>query len=417
MLTEISLPSPGSAAHSPLPVPCGRTDWSPLWSGMAQGQPPASVPPGDLLHLLYQSIHDALPWQRFAEGLRQVLKARNVVITLHHVQQTGCDSYVMAGIADDPIDWQAVEEEYRASFMALDPLRLDRMVPGQVERLTLHLTHSHFAKKLGFTDSMRLCVAEPQGMRCWVDMVRCDADHPLFTSEDMAMLRALMPHMETALGLFARLQRHETERFVYESMLDHFGLGCVLLNGAGEVLHMNPVATQLVQRVPGLGVVERRLRLRDRAVQRLLDQAIEKMVLAREQGQEDANGEILRMGQVEDHLLGILVQSAPVRHYYRGHETPCVIIYLSEIHTPLQALQPAKSHSVQRICSLFDLTRQEATLSLLLACGHTIAEAAQKMQIGESAARNYSKKVYGKLAISSQADLVRVMLRSLLFLR
>ena len=148
-----------------------------------------------------------------------------------------------------------------------------------------------------------------------------------------------------------------------------------------------------------------------------MHQTSEHIVKSYDEELDRLTGEILRMGQVEDHLLGILVQSAPVRHYYRGHETPFVIIYLSEIHTPLQALQPAKSHSVQRICSLFDLTRQEATLSLLLACGHTIAEAAQKMQIGESAARNYSKKVYGKLAISSQADLVRVMLRSLLFLR
>lgn len=388
-----------------------------MWSGMAQCQPSASATSGDLLHLLYQSIQDALPWQRFAEGLRGLLRARNVVITLHHVQQTGCDSYVMAGIADDPIDWQAVEEEYRANFMALDPVSLGRMVPGQVERLSQHLSYSHFSKKLGFSDSMRLCVAEPQGMRCWVDVVRSEAQQPLFSTADMELLQALVPHMETALNLFARLQRQETECFVYESMLDHFGLGCVLLNGTGEVLHMNPVATQLVQRVPGLAVMERRLRLKDRAVQRQLEQAIEKMVLAREQGQEEVSGEILRMGQVEDHLLGILVQSAPVRHYYRGQETPCVIVYLSEIHTPLQALQPVKSHSVQRICSLFDLTRQEATLSLLLACGHTIAEAAEKMQIGESAARNYSKKIYGKLAISSQADLVRVILRSLSFLR
>lgn len=407
----------GGSADDVLPAPGRQAEQSRPGPDIPHGTPSTSAAQGDLLHVLYQSIQDDLPWQRFAEDLRRALQARNVVITLHHMQQAGYDSYVMAGIADDPIDWQAVEAEYRANFMAMDPMRLDRMAPGQVERLNLNTPHSHFAKKLGFTDSMRLCVAEPQGMRCWVDMVRCDAQQPLFSAEDVALLQALVPHMATALSLFARLQRQETERFVYESMLDHFGLGCVLLNGAGGVLHMNPVATQLVQRVPGLSIVERRLRLKDRSVQRRLEQAIEKVVLAREQGQDEVNGEILRMGQMEDHLLGILVQSAPVRHYYRGHETPCAIVYLSEIHTPLQALQPAKSHSVQRICSLFDLTRQEATLSLLLACGHTIAEAAEKMQIGESAARNYSKKVYAKLAISSQADLVRVMLRSLSFLR
>lgn len=339
MLTEISSPPLSSVAHTSLHATDRQSDWSHL----EQYELSASALPGDLLHLLYQSIQDALPWQRFAEGLRRLLVARNVIITLHHEQQAGYDSYVMAGIADDPIDWQAVEEEYRGSFMALDPMRLDRMIPGRVERLPPYLPHSHFAQKLGFTDSMRFCVVEPQGMRCWVDMVRCDAQQPLFSSSDVLLLQALVSHMETALSLFARLQRQETERFVYEGMLDHFDLGCVLLDGAGKVLHMNPVATQLVQRVPGLDVVEHKIRLKDRAVQRRLEQAIEKMVLTREQVQEEVNGEILRLGQVEGHLLGILVQPAPVRHYYRGQETPCAIVYLSEIHMPLQALQFAKS--------------------------------------------------------------------------
>ena len=116
-------------------------------------------------------------------------------------------------------------------------------------------------------------------------------------------------------------------------------------------------------------------------------------------------------------MLGLLVQPAPVRVYYRGQEAPCAIVYVSEIYPNVPLAQPVHARSVQRICRLFDLTRQEATFSLLLAFGASIAEAATKMEIGESAARNYSKKIYSKMGISGQADLVRVMLRSLSFLR
>lgn len=368
-----------------------------------------------LLYALYQSIHDDVPWQGFAQELRRVLGARNVGITLHHMKQAGQDSYVMAGVENDAIDWLMVEQEYRSDFMADDPLSLDRMQPGQVVRVNSH--GMHFVAKLGLTDCVRLCVAEPLGMRCWIDIVRSDLQVPKFAQEQLDVLQTLLPHLENALCLFARLQRQEAERYVYESMLDHLGLGCVLLDGSGHVLHMNPIVAKLMVHTSSIKVSERRLKVKDRAVQRQLDQAIDKVILARALGSADINGEVIRLGNPQEELIGILVQPAPVRLYYQGQEAPSAIVYFSEIHSTVSLQKPTHARDVQRICSLFDLTKQEATLSLLLAFGSSIAEAAETMKIGESAARNYSKKIYSKMSISGQADLVRVMLRSLSFLR
>lgn len=377
--------------------------------------PPTAGAESALLYTLYQSIQDETPWHRFAQHLRSALVARNVVITLHHMKQAGHDSYIMAGAEDDPVDWVAMEQEYRAEFMAQDPLRLDRMEPGQVSRSQSN--GMSFISQLRLTDSLRLCVAEPLGMRCWFDIVRSNPQNPKFTEADLALLQTLLPHLENALCLFARLQRQETERFVYESMLDHLGLGCVLLNGSGHVLHMNPIVEKLIEQASGISVSDQRLKVSDRQVQRQLDQAIDTVVLARDLGGHEIQGEIMRVGYANMRMLGLLVQPAPVRAYYRGQEAPCAIVYVSEIYPNVSLAQPAHARSVQRICSLFDLTRQEATLSLLLAFGASIAEAAIQMDIGESAARNYSKKIYSKMGISGQADLVRVMLRSLSFLR
>ena len=70
-----------------------------------------------------------------------------------------------------------------------------------------------------------------------------------------------------------------------------------------------------------------------------------------------------------------------------------------------------------QIARLFDLSPQEARLALLLAYGYTISEAAAEMHIAETAARNYSKRVYAKVGIGSQTDLVRLVYRNLAFLR
>ena len=247
-----------------------------------------------LLYTLYQSIQDEMPWHRFAQQLRGVLGARNVVITLHHMKQAGYDSYIMAGAEDDLVDWVAMEQEYRAEFMAEDPLRLDRMEPGQVSRGQSNTMS--FVTQLGLTDSLRLCVAEPLGMRCWFDIVRSNPQFPKFTEADLGLLQSLLPHLENALCLFARLQRQETERFVYESMLDHLGLGCVLLNGSGHVLHMNPIVEKLIEQASGISVSDQRLKVSDRQVQRQLDQAIDTVILARDLGGHEIQGEIMRVG-------------------------------------------------------------------------------------------------------------------------
>ena len=49
-----------------------------------------------LLDQIYEGILAAVPWQRFAEGLRAALEARNVFITLHHDHDGGQDVFVSA---------------------------------------------------------------------------------------------------------------------------------------------------------------------------------------------------------------------------------------------------------------------------------------------------------------------------------
>jgi DNA-binding CsgD family transcriptional regulator len=153
--------------------------------------------------------------------------------------------------------------------------------------------------------------------------------------------------------------------------------------------------------------------LSDHDAHRALDAAMAAVTAARINGSSNDFGKLVRLGDCHGRLLGLLVHPAPTQPYYRGRRVPGAIVYLSDLTTNLEALSPAHKHSLGRIAQLFDLTRQESTLALLLAYGHTITEAAREMAIAEITARNYSKKVYAKMGVASQTDLVRLMLRSL----
>jgi DNA-binding CsgD family transcriptional regulator len=68
----------------------------------------------------------------------------------------------------------------------------------------------------------------------------------------------------------------------------------------------------------------------------------------------------------------------------------------------------------ERLCRLFKLSTSEARLALALARGLSLVEAAQELALTIETTRTYSKKVYAKVGVRGQADLVRVIHRSLL---
>lgn len=370
----------------------------------------------NIIALIYEGPTEKNPWQGFATTLCSLLGARNVVVTLHHAEDELGDVYVMAGPDDDPIDWYEVESRYRKELMADDPYRHDRMASGDLGLIVSpQATPSAkaFMAELGIIHCMRSCFAEPGGTRCWVDIIRgIDGPWEPFSNEEQDLVRSLLPHLSRALALYAKLKRQEAERTIYESMVDHFALGCVLLNETGEVIHLNRIAATLLEQWPGVSIQRGRLTLNDRDAHRALDSAISAVNGARQAGTGHGEGRLVRLGDRHERLLGLLVHPAPAQPYYRGKQVPGAIVYLSDLSANLEDLRPVRADSINRIGQLFDLTRQESTLALLLSYGHTLADAAEKMGIAEATVRNYSKKIYTKLGVSSQTDLVRLMLRS-----
>jgi len=68
----------------------------------------------------------------------------------------------------------------------------------------------------------------------------------------------------------------------------------------------------------------------------------------------------------------------------------------------------------EQLAQLFGLLPSEARMALLISQGASIAEAADAMAITIESARSYTRRIYGKMGIRGQADLVRTILTSVL---
>lgn len=375
----------------------------------------------ELIELVYEGLNEPAPWHGFAHRLRELFDAKAVSITLHHSPELARDVQVMAVAPDDDTDWALAEQTYRERFAHIDLLRPERVQPGEVvviESTAVEPDCADYFAALGIFACLRSCFSEPGGMRCWVDVVRgSEVPQRPFAAADLELLRRLSSHLARALGLYARLQRQETEKTIYADSLDHLLLGCLVLDDESRVLCANRAVRAILDRQGGIAIVQQRLVLHDRTVQRELDQAIGHVLVASARGEETDGERLVRLRLSDGTLLGLLVSPAPRATHYRGRHVPSLTIYLAELSdnpvTPPVA-QEAWGASIAR---LFGLTPQEARLALLLAAGRTIAEAATQLGIAVVAARNYSKSIYSKLDIRGQNDLVRLVYKSFPLLR
>ena len=87
-------------------------------------------------------------------------------------------------------------------------------------------------------------------------------------------------------------------------------------------------------------------------------------------------------------------------------ENVAAILY---VFNPNEDVRPL----LQAACKLYGLSPVETKLACLLTCGASLGEAAKDMRVKEQTARTYLKQVFLKTDTNRQAELVRVMLASL----
>ncbi len=103
--------------------------------------------------------------------------------------------------------------------------------------------------------------------------------------------------------------------------------------------------------------------------------------------------------------LGLVARTLARGEAVEGLGVPHTAVFISD---PLGASEPPH----QAISRLFGLTPTEAKLSLLLASGSSMDEAAERLSVSRNTTRTHLRSVFAKTGVSRQAGLVRLILSS-----
>lgn len=345
----------------------------------------------DLLLPLFRGLSEDAAFSTFLERVRRRTDAEYVAL----IQRVGSGPHAEVSTFHAGIDLRARALDADAlDFHALDRFHYDALRPGRVYAISEFFDHDPIyraerarrMKQLGIADERVVRLPDIEDVSAWLVMARAKP----CTAADSALLSNLAPYVEEALRAHVELERHRVRASVSVQGLARSATAWMVMDREARLLSIDPRLEAWMEETLGYSprIGER---LRDLGVQTERDLMAAAMHFT---GEEAGPPRPLLLNE-HPRLEALLSATTDM-----PRRSMLVLCRLPNART---------SESVDRLARLFDLPKREAELAVALNEGQSIAEAAEHMGLTRETARNYSKRLYAKLGVRGQAELVRLV--------
>jgi len=256
----------------------------------------------------------------------------------------------------------------------------------------------------GIKHIVSMSIDRPDSEPGFVTLMR-NANQQNFVDDDKQILLTLRPHLEQALKVHSILLQTAQEKRIYSEAMTRLTIGTVILDGDAQVLEANQAARAIFERTRAITLQGNRLFVAKPRHRDFFSRAVSDAISWCEHPRPTPFSQALRLECIGGADIGVLVRPAPPTTLYRGRGVASAIIHLEDF---------SSSECVPEaiVAQLFGLTKSEARVAAMLASGLTLTDAGTKLNLTESSVRTYSKKIFAKMGVGRQADLVRLVLKS-----
>lgn len=358
-----------------------------------------------LVALVHEGVFEQRPWSRFLRAFRMRAAAdyANIIFRRNGSPDEGLIEWVDA--EGDPA---AIRDHYYQSFAGRDPFPYFRMVPGRVHRLPDLMESAdyqddpyfrEFLKPNGLEHMLLFRVLVPDGHQAWVTLTR-PRNGKDFPEEAVRLCALIAPHFTTALRSYSELEAARLTRQIRDRVMQKMHFGHVTINAGRVVIGGDDRVTGGLNNAMPIHLdAAGKVRLCDAAADRELGMLLSQIT----GGMQTAPKMIIATGKARLEFLVVPLTSADA-----GASAAVATIYFQLGNNDSE--QDRIFHRALR--DLFQLSEAEATLSMKLVEGCTLGEAAAAVPLTIESARTYLKRVFAKTGTCRQADLVRLLLRS-----
>jgi len=308
----------------------------------------------------------------------------------------------------------------RAGTKAGDIYTLDQLI--STEEFANNSYIQALLAPFGVKNEWVAAVSGPDGVVCLLRLGVAGKEK--FTDFHKAFIRQLRPHLEKALQMHMLIRRPVSIINMLTNMANILDIGFFILNGHKQVIQYNEVANRIVRHGNCLSLVnDKILFTKERSYNKIVGEFFDSALLwrykdfqratAADQNDHEASDEIpsavFRIDRDDGAYVDFLAQ--PVRAFipYWNETSPHLVVYIVDSNRHIAA-------SEKLVMQLYALTRAEARLAMMLANGFSIADAAESLGLTEGSARTYSKRIYAKMGVNRQAELVQALHKSVISL-
>ncbi|MFZ1294218.1 MAG: helix-turn-helix transcriptional regulator, partial [Pseudomonadales bacterium] len=372
-----------------------------------------------LFGLIYEGPLQEKPWQGFLPYLREIMDAQAVSLMLRPpaagdkgviLNCRRSDERCQQNVLADTNEWETIT--YREQFFAIDPfvnlpsgkaVTQQELVPDS--ELLASAYYRDYLEPIGLFHILGIDIVETDGLIAKLRIARRRCEDA-FDDVHKALCEHFLPHLRRAIRIHIRLNRAESERDLYAGAVDQLAVATIILDGKGRVLSTNGMAAEMLRSKDGIAIDKRQqLQVSDRAVKDQLRQMVAVAISAQMSG-ETSMAHALRVSRpsgLPD--LGLVVRPVPRSEWSEGQGHPTVAIFISDP-------QRQENTSRRMLEELFKLTPAEANLAIKLARGLSIAGVSAEQNISRHTSRAQLKSIFAKTGVTRQAELVRMVLKS-----
>jgi DNA-binding CsgD family transcriptional regulator len=227
----------------------------------------------------------------------------------------------------------------------------------------------------------------------------CDAE--------LSVLARIGPHIEKSLRLSIRLLDSELVKGELGGALARLDIGVFTLDSLGRVLFSNSTAQGLLGEQ--LAITQQRLRIglgseRD---------SIDKLISSTLRGEA---ADVL--AEPKPILLRRTSRESPLVVYLLPIKAPSLVAaqFLTQARAIVLVIEPNSGEPADPalVRDIFGLTLGEARVAAQIGYGRNPRDAAEKLGIAEETARNVLKRVFSKVGVSRQSELVALLTKLVL---
>ncbi len=363
----------------------------------------------DLLALNYRGPLEPTPWSGLLEALRLRLRASFVTLVLRNPAHDRPGLIVNASMHGPHLPGEpSYSEHYYSICPFLDWPAGQVASADQVLGPEAWLADDFYRSYLQPLDLRYVLVANLRtdaGMHCALFTCRDHAEED-FDAAERALIELLRPHLQQAVDLHSTVDELDSERLLYAATIDRLLVGTAVLDETGKVMRSNQAAQRLLAAGDGLECRQERLHAYTAQDNRQLQKAVQTVLLHRQQGR-DESVEVLTLSRPTGEVpLNVLLRPIALNYEGQGNaRRPAVVVFIRDPNDSPQASQ----HLLR---SLFQLTRTETEVAMLMMDGLTLDESAERLCVSRNTVRAHLRGVFAKTGATRQAQLVKTLLNS-----